>query len=64
MATVQIKFEDILKSKGETDKTVVDIMSEADIKRGILADEDTPNLADEELDEFKRVPEGGESEKD
>jgi hypothetical protein len=64
MATIRIRIEDILKSKGETDKTVVDNMTEADIKRGILADEDTPNLTDEELDEFKRVPEGGESEKD
>lgn len=64
MVTKRIKFEDIEKSKGSTDKDVIDKMTEADIKRGILSDIDSPNLTDEELEEFKPVPKGGENEKD
>ena len=64
MAIIRIKLEDIPESKGDTDKTVIDGMTEVDIKRGIIADEDSPNLTDEELDDFKRVPKGGENEKD
>lgn len=64
MAIKRIKFEDIEKSKGSTDKDVIDKMTEADIKRGILSDIDSPNLTDEELKEFKSVPKGGENEKD
>lgn len=64
MTITRIKLEDVEKSKGETDKSIVDSMTEADIKRGIIADNDSPNLTDEELDEFKPVPKGGENEKD
>lgn len=64
MAIKRIKFEDIEKSKGSTDKDVVDKMTETEIKRGILSDVDSPNLTDEELEEFKPVPKGGENEKD
>jgi len=64
MAIKRIKLEDIEKSKGSTDKDVLDSMTEADIKRGILSDADSPNLTDEELEEFKSVPKGGENEKD
>lgn len=64
MAIVRIKLKDIPNSKGDTDKTVIDGMTDVDIKRGIIADEDSPNLTDEELDDFKPVPEGGENEKD
>lgn len=63
MVIKRIKFEDIKNSKGSTDKYVVDKMTEADIKRGILSDADSPNLTDKELEEFKPVPEGGENEK-
>jgi hypothetical protein len=63
MAITRIKLEDIEKSKGTTNKEVVDNMSEADINRGILSDVDSPNLADKELKEFKPVPKGGENEK-
>jgi len=63
MAIKRIKFEDIEKSKGSTDKDVVDKMTESDINRGILSDADSPNLTDEELKEFRPVPKGGENEK-
>lgn len=63
MTIKRIKLEDIEKSKGTTDKDTVDKMTESDINRGILADEDSPNLTDEELDEFKPVPKGGENAK-
>ncbi len=64
MAIKRIKLEDIEGSKGTTKKDVVDKMTEADIKRGIISDVDSPNLTDEELKEFKSVPKGGENEKD
>lgn len=55
MAIKRIKFEDIEKSQGSTDKNVIDNMTEADIKRGTLSDIDSPNLTDKELDEFKSI---------
>ena len=63
MTVKRIKLEDVEESKGTTDKEVIDNMTEADIKRGILSDVDSPNLTDEEIKEFKPVPEGGENEK-
>ncbi|GAB2190274.1 hypothetical protein MAH1_18820 [Sessilibacter sp. MAH1] len=63
MAIKRIKFEDIEKSQGSTDKNVIDKMTEADIKRGILSDIDSPNLTDKELDEFKSISESVEKEK-
>ncbi|WP_302622055.1 hypothetical protein [Marinomonas spartinae] len=39
-------------------------MKESDISRGILSDSDSRYLMDDELQEFKPVPEGGENEKD
>ncbi|XPF95461.1 hypothetical protein ACM9HF_05450 [Colwellia sp. RE-S-Sl-9] len=62
MAIKRIKLEDICKSEGTTDKSVIDNMTEADIKRGILSDIDSPNITDKELEEFKPVPKGGENE--
>ena len=64
MAIKRIKFEDIKNSKGTTDKNIVDNMTEADIKRGILADIDSPNLTDEELKEFQPVAKVRDNEKD
>ncbi len=64
MSIIRIKLEDIEKSEGSTNKEVVDGMTEADIKRGILSDEDSPNLTDEELKEMKRVSEDGEHDED
>lgn len=61
MAIKRIKYESIEKSKGSTDKDVIDKMTEADINRGILSDIDSPNLTDKELEEFKPVPKGGEN---
>ncbi|WDD98285.1 hypothetical protein [Thalassomonas actiniarum] len=64
MSIKRIKLEDIEKSKGTTDKAVIDNMTETDISEGILADIDSPNLTDKELKEFKQVPKEGENEKD
>jgi len=54
MTIKRIKFEDIPKSKGGTKKEDIDSLSQADIKKGILVDPDTPNLSDEDLKEFKK----------
>lgn len=63
MSVTRIKFEDIEKSKGSTDKKTVDKMTDKDISKGILSDVDSPNLTDDELKEFKAVPSGGENDK-
>ncbi len=54
MTMKRTKFEDIKNSKGTTIKEEVDSLSEIDIKKGILADPDTPNLSDKDLKEFKK----------
>ncbi|WP_281559508.1 hypothetical protein [Thalassomonas sp. RHCl1] len=64
MSIKRIKLEDVEKSKGTTDKAVIDNMTETDISEGILADIDSPNLIDKELKEFKQFPKKGENEKD
>ncbi|WDE11044.1 hypothetical protein [Thalassomonas haliotis] len=64
MSIKRIKLEDVEKSKGTTDKAVIDNMTETDISEGILADIDSPNLTDKELKEFKQVSKEGKNEKD
>lgn len=62
MTVVRTKLTDIPKSIGNTVGAVINSMADTDIKRGILADADSPNLTDEELADFKRLPECGEKE--
>ena len=63
MSITRIKLEDIKKSKGSTEKSIIDKMTDKDINKGIISDIDSPNLTDAELKEFKPLPTGGENEK-
>ena len=55
MTTKRIKFEDIKKQKGATDKHALDKMTDAEIAKRALGDRDTPVPTKKELKEFQRV---------
>ena len=55
MATKRIKFEDIKKQKGATDKRALDKMTDAEIAKRAISDCDTPVPTKKELKEFQRV---------
>ena len=55
MATNRVKFEDIKKLKGSTNKKQLDKLTDSEILERALSDRDSPVPTREELKEFKKV---------
>lgn len=55
MATKRIKFEDIKKQNGATEKQTLEEMTDAEIIEGAIGDRDTPVPTEKELKEFRPV---------
>ena len=55
MGTNRVKFEDIKKLKGSTDKRQLDKLTDAEIIERAMTDPDSPVPTKEELKQFKKV---------
>lgn len=54
--TVKVKLDPANPTKGKTDWERVNAMTEEEIEKNALADPDNPPMTEEELRQFKRVP--------
>ena len=52
MAIKKVKFEDIKKSRGRTNKAELDLLTDAQITEAVLSDEDSVIPTEKELKEF------------